>query len=172
MNTILNKENVNQLIFEQYHSFDIRQLTQSDRDSMVEHFLRLDKEDAYLRFNMYISENSIEVYFSRIDWKKHDFIGFFDDQNILRGISQLSSTEEIKIASLGISVEKSYQSKGLGFCLLISSVSYAKDKGFNYIAIEYAAKNYRILSWVKRAGFAIKRRGCEMSSIFSTSSIK
>lgn len=172
MNIILNKENVNKLIFEQHRHLDIRLLNQSDKKLLVEHFLRLDKNDAYLRFNMYISENSMDVYLSHIDWEKHHFIGFFDDNNILRGVSQLSATEEKQIASLGISVEKPYQSKGFGFCLLISSVSYAKDKGYNYIAIEYAARNYRILSWVKRAGFNIKRRGCEMSSIFSTSSIK
>lgn len=172
MNNILNKENVNKEIFDKYHGFDIRILKPTDKDAMVQHFLRLDKEDAYLRFNMYISANSIGFYLSFIDWQKNDFIGFFDEHNILRGVSQLSSTEEKQIASLGISVEKSYQSKGFGFCLLISSVSYAKDKGYKYISIEYAAKNYRILSWVKRAGFDIKRRGCEMSSIFSTSSIK
>lgn len=171
MNCLLNPENVSGDIYKRYHHFNIRLLKKRDSQLIIEHLLRLDKEDAYLRFNMYISLCSIEIYFSKINWDEHVFIGFFDNENQLRGVSQLSITRDMNIASLGISVEKNFQNQGIGFSLLITSVSYAKDIGFSDITIEYATKNYKILSWVKRAGFSIKRRGSEMKSIFSTSSI-
>lgn len=136
--------------------------------SLGDHFKRLDKESKQFRFYTSINEAFIENYSQKLNMNNNYFIGWFDCDSVLRGVSHISATKNPYVAEIGLSLEKPFRGQGIGVSLLVNSVLLAKELQFNYISIECLASNYNIISWVKRAGFPLERKGCELHSLFST----
>lgn len=136
--------------------------------SLEEHFKRLDTESKRFRFYASINDEFIQHYSKKLNMNNNYFLGWYDSNNILRGVSHVSGTKNPYVAEIGLSLEKDFRGKGIGLSLLVNSVLLAKNLNFNYISIECLSSNYNIISWVKRAGFPLERKGTELHSVFST----
>jgi len=143
-------------------------LNQNHRDAIVQHFMSLSLENKRMRFGYSASLYSLQEYVSKINFEDGECLGFLDSDNQIRGISHVSRGQKEYVAELGLSVNETYQGKGVGFALLIYSAHWAKHKGYDFFNIECLAHNTKIVNWVKRAGFPIQRIGFETLSVFPT----
>lgn len=171
MNKILNPLYINKEMYDKYKNYNIKLLQCSQKQEIIDHFMRMDKNDRYLRFNSHVNQYSLNQYLDKIlcHNELHHFIGYCDKENILRGVSHLTYDDnELNTGVMGISVEKEFQGMGIGFCLLLTTTSFARDKNIEWITMEFTYNNYKIISWVKRAGFSFKREGQDMFCSFST----
>ena len=138
------------------------------KKSLEEHFKRLDHESKRLRFYSSINDDFIQHYSQKLNMNNNYFLGWYDSSNILRGVSHISATKNPYVAEIGLSLEKEFRGKGIGLSLLVNSVLLSKELNFNYISIGCLSSNYNVISWVKRAGFPLERKGTELHSVFST----
>lgn len=170
MNSILNPNYVPLRLYNKYSKYNIKLLHDDQHKEIVEHFMRLNKDDRYLRFNSHVNRYSLDLFMKKISKEdnEHYFIGYYDSDHILRGVSHLTYDERPLFGCIGISVETEFQGKGIGFSLLLTTTSFSRDHNIRWINMEFAYNNYKIISWIKRAGFKIKRDGHDLSCLFST----
>lgn len=143
-------------------------LTSQHIEKIIIHFKELTKADKRLRFGFPINDDGIKMYVEKINFDKKECLGYFDSNGDIRGIAHITQKEKNYVAELGLSVNKDFQGKGVGFSLLIHSAYWAKHLGYDFINIEFLNNNTKIVNWVKKAGFPIQRIGFEALSVFPT----
>ena len=116
-----------------------------------DHLLRLDKESRRNRFGGAVSDEFIENYaeLSRgLDCVMH---GFFVD-GLLRGVAELRplGTEFAKEAEAAFSIEKPWQSHGVGSALLERTLLAARNRGIKLLHMACLANNERMVDLARK----------------------
>jgi len=123
----------------------IRKLWIGEIKKYSEHLLRLDPESRVNRFGGAVSDEFITNYVDTIGSFDAVLHGFFVD-GILRGASELRSlgTKLTDEAEAAFSIEKPWQSHGVGSALLDRTLLAARNRGIKLLHMSCLARNQRM----------------------------
>jgi GNAT superfamily N-acetyltransferase len=119
----------------------IRKLWSVERDAYRDHLLRLDAESRYNRFCGTIADNTIRNCAATARGSDVMLHGFFVD-DVLRGAADLRILGHETEAAL--SIEKPWQSHGIGSALLERSLLAAWNRGIKLVRFYCLAGNQRM----------------------------
>jgi GNAT superfamily N-acetyltransferase len=123
----------------------IRKLWIGESDAFRKHLLRLDGESRRNRFGSAVSDSFIRRHAARAFALGTIIHGFFIDGG-LRGASELrmASHSLAKQAELAFSVERPWQSYGIGSALLERTLLTARNRGIKFLHMSCLADNRRM----------------------------
>jgi len=107
-----------------------RYLNRTEAYQYREHLLRLDADTRQARFSAVTSDNTIRRYYDDIDWRLIKVIGYFRD-GILRGAAEIRYEPRLLPgeAELAFSVERPFQSSGVGTNLMARALINLRNRG-------------------------------------------
>jgi GNAT superfamily N-acetyltransferase len=123
----------------------IRKLWIGEAEDYRDHLLRLDAESRRNRFGLVLADELIEAYVASPTWSGAVMHGFLVD-GVLRGVAELKpfgaafSTE----AEAAFSIEKPWQSHGVGSALLARTLLAARNRGIRQVHMACLADNARM----------------------------
>lgn len=123
----------------------IRKLWLGEAQDYRDHLLRLDAESRRNRFGLALADELIEAYVASPTWSGAVMHGFLVD-GVLRGVAELKPfgvafpTE----AEAAFSVEKPWQSHGVGSALLARTLLAARNRGIRQVHMACLAGNARM----------------------------
>jgi len=123
----------------------IRKLWIGEATRHLDHLLRLDPESRRNRFGLAIADELIEAYVASPTWNGAVLHGFIVD-GVLRGVAELKPfgarfpTE----AEAAFSVEKPWQSHGVGSALLARTLLTARNRGIRQVHMACLPDNARM----------------------------
>ncbi len=123
----------------------IRKLWRGDAQDYRDHLLRLDPESRRNRFGLVLADELIVAYAASTTWRSAVLHGFLVD-GVLRGVAELKPfgpsfpTE----AEAAFSVEKPWQSHGVGSALLARTLLAARNRGIRHVHMACLADNARM----------------------------
>jgi GNAT superfamily N-acetyltransferase len=123
----------------------IRKLWIGEAPDYRDHLLRLDAESRRNRFGLALADELIEAYMASPTWRGAVLHGFLVD-GVLRGVAELKPfgaafpTE----AEAAFSIEKPWQSHGVGSALLARTLLAARNRGIRQVHMACLADNSRM----------------------------
>ncbi len=142
----------------------IRSLGASHRERVVEHLLKLEESDRYLRFGYAASDEQVRRYAMQLDFERDDIFGIYNRRLELIAMAHLAFTElpaYKNCAEFGVSVLKKARGRGYGGRLFDRAVIHARTKGVSMMFIHALSENTAMLRIARNAGASIKRDGSE-----------
>ena len=119
----------------------IRKLWGVERDAYRDHLLRLDRESRHNRFNATIADDSVRGFAETARGSDVILHGFLVD-GVLRGVADLRILG--REAEAAFSIEKPWQSHGVGSALLERSLLAARNRGVKLLQVCCLVDNYRM----------------------------
>jgi GNAT superfamily N-acetyltransferase len=122
----------------------IRKLWIGEADKYRDHLLRLDAESRCNRFGVAIADELIETYVASPTWSGAVMHGFLVE-GIVRGVAELKPFGVFPTeAEVAFSVEKPWQSHGIGSALLERTLLVARNRGIKRVHMVCLADNDRM----------------------------
>jgi GNAT superfamily N-acetyltransferase len=123
----------------------IRKLWSVETDAYRDHLLRLDAESRRNRFGGAVADDMIRTYAATTHGSDVIVHGFFVD-GVLRGAADLRILGPLhrREAEAAFSIEKPWQSLGIGSALLERSLLAARNRGINLLHVCCLAENQRM----------------------------
>jgi GNAT superfamily N-acetyltransferase len=123
----------------------IRKLWIGEADQYREHLLRLDADSRRNRFGGAVDDNIIRLHADGIGRPGVVLHGFFVD-DILRGVAELCFLDghDTAAAEIAFSIEKPWQSHGVGSALLERSLLTARNRRVRRLHMTCLADNHRM----------------------------
>ncbi len=123
----------------------IRKLWVGETANYREHILRLDPESRRNRFAGGVSDDFVRKYVDLANSLDAVIYGFFID-NVMRGAAELRplGMRFVREAEAAISVEKPWQSHGVGSALLGRILLTARNRGYRHLHMACMAENRRM----------------------------
>jgi len=123
----------------------IRKLWIGEADIYRDHLLRLDAESRRNRFGLALADELIEAYVASPTWSGAVLHGFVVD-GVLRGAAELKPFGATlpTAAEAAISVEKPWQSHGVGSALLARTLLAARNRGIRHVHMACLPDNARM----------------------------
>lgn len=146
------------------HLVPIRELEERHRERVLQHLLRLEPSDRYLRFGYSANDEQIHRYVEKINFETDDVFGIFNQRLTLIAMAHLAYTTDNKgrkSAEFGVSVLKIGRGLGLGTRLFERSATHAQNLGINTLYIQALSENTGMLKIARRAGATVERDGTE-----------
>jgi len=119
----------------------IRKLWTVETTVYRDHLLRLDPESRRNRFNATISDDTVRGYAETVRGSDVVIHGFFVD-GVLRGVADLRILG--REAEAAFSIERPWQSHGVGSALLERSLLVARNRGVKLLQVCCLVDNYRM----------------------------
>ena len=119
----------------------IRKLWSFETNAYRDHLLRLDPESRRNRFNATIADDTVRGYAATARSSDVILHGFFVD-GVLRGVADLRIFG--REAEAAFSIEKPWQSHGVGSALLERSLLAARNRGAKLMQVCCLVDNYRM----------------------------
>lgn len=132
----------------------IKKLNKNYKNKVIEHFLRLDKEDSYNRFCCYMNKETIKVHVNDLNFEDNGIFGIFDDNLDIIGLGECIVNEHGG-SEIGFSVEKEYQGNGLGSKLMDRMVRFAKSLNKSRLEMMCLKTNKKSIAIAKKFGLEI-----------------
>lgn len=122
-----------------------RKLLPAEMHHYKAHLLRLDRADRHMRFGCTVSDAVIEQHCLRLEWRNTIVIGFFEDGQ-LRAASEMRHDGQPfpRRAELAFSVERGWQSRGIGSELMRRGLTIARNRGIRIVDVVCLAENGRM----------------------------
>jgi GNAT superfamily N-acetyltransferase len=123
----------------------IRKLWIGEAPDYRDHLLRLDAESRRNRFGLALADELIEAYMASPTWRGAVLHGFLVD-GVLRGVAELKpfgAAFPIE-AEAAFSIEKPWQSHGVGSALLARTLLAARNRGIRQVHMACLADNSRM----------------------------
>jgi GNAT superfamily N-acetyltransferase len=129
----------------------IRKLWVGEGAALRDHLLRLDPESRRFRFGSPVNAYFIDQYASRALTPDTIVHGFFVD-GVLRGAAELRPYGKpfAREAEAAFSVEREWQSRGIGSALMERSILAARNRGIHAIHLNCLAENRRMQAMAKK----------------------
>ena len=123
----------------------IRKLWRGEVEDYRDHLLRLDAESRRNRFGLALADELIEDYVASPGWRGAVLHGFLVD-GVLRGVAELKPFGAAfpREAEVAFSVEKPWQSHGVGSVLLERTLLAARNRGIRHVHMACLAGNARM----------------------------
>jgi GNAT superfamily N-acetyltransferase len=123
----------------------IRKLWIGEADAYRNHLLRLDPESRQNRFGGAVSDDYIRNYARELSYLDGVLHGYFVD-GLLRGVAELRplGPRNAPEAEAAFSIEKPWQSHGIGSALLERTLLAARNRGIKFLHMACLANNQRM----------------------------
>jgi len=123
----------------------IRKLWIGETDAYRDHLLRLDRESRHRRFSGALSDEVIARHAATIEQSGVVVHGFFVD-GVLRGVAELRHEGSLfsHQAEAAFSIEKPWQSHGVGTELLDRTLLTARNRGITHLRMNCLPENQRM----------------------------
>ena len=123
----------------------IRKLWLGEADAYRDHLLRLDRESRHRRFSGAVSDEVIARHAATIEESGVVVHGFFVD-GVLRGAAELRHEGSLfsHQAEAAFSIEKPWQSHGVGTELLDRTLLTARNRGITHLRMNCLPENQRM----------------------------
>lgn len=100
-----------------------------DLSDYEQHLFDLDKDDRYMRFGYYVNDDTVANYIQKIE-EHHLLTGFKRYDNLIAAAHVgLYHQGDMKVAELGVSVNKDHRNQGLGTELVEKGIEWAFNNG-------------------------------------------
>lgn len=146
----------------------LRKLLPTEGALLADHLTRLAPEDRRLRFGgMLLRDEGVRRYVASIDWARSWHVGCFD-RGLIRAVVQLSVPDEKDFASaaalpwrrpgaaeFAVSVEKSWQRKGLATRLMAHAVCVARNRNVRDLYMLCLPENEPMRRLARRVGIRL-----------------
>ena len=129
----------------------VRRLWVGEAEPYRQHLLRLDAESRRNRFGGAVSDEFIRRYAESSALSGALIYGFFVD-GVLRGAAELRQLERAGDAEAALSVERSWQSHGVGTALLERMLLAARNRQIERLHMLYLAENRRMQQLARKFG--------------------
>jgi GNAT superfamily N-acetyltransferase len=142
----------------------IRSLAERHRPRVLAHLMALESGDRYLRFGYNASDEQVERYVERLDFKRDEIFGIFNRQLELIAMAHLAYLNEGEtrpLAEFGVSVSTSARGRGYGSRLFDHAVLHARNRSVDTMIIHALTENTAMLRIVRNAGATVLRDGTE-----------
>ncbi len=143
----------------------VRALCPCEHEHFLRHLLRLDGLTRRERFGRGVSDDWIARYAAETDWLRGAVLGCWID-GTLRGAAELrrcgsglSRTDET-----ALSIERAFQSHGLGSLLARRIVVIARNRGIVTLRMLVAASNWRMRSIAQKLGARMALAGGQIEA--------
>lgn len=127
----------------------IRKLWAVETNVYCEHLLRLDSESRRNRFCAEIDESMIRSYAATAHGRDTVLHGFFAD-GVLRGVADMRIVVDHRDAEAAFSIEKKWQSLGVGSALLERTLLTARNRGIKHLQVNCLMENRRMQRLARR----------------------
>jgi RimJ/RimL family protein N-acetyltransferase len=137
----------------------VRELSEKDRECLLEHFLALGEEDRLLRFGQVVPDHVIENYVRMLDFGRDTVFGVFDGQLELVGVGHLAylpADGDTRTAELGVSVAESVRGQGIGTKLFERAAMRSRNTRVTTLYIHCLSRNTTMMHIAKKAGMKIE----------------
>ena len=134
-------------------------LRESDRASLLAHFLALDAEDRRLRFGSAISDAGIAAYVQRIDFE-HDGLFTVHDDNLAM-LAVVHVAVDGNAAEMGLSVLHGWRGQGLGDALFQRAVTFLRNRSVGEASVHCLAENGAMMHLARKNGMRVVLTGTE-----------
>jgi len=143
----------------------VKELGERDRRRILRHFLALDDSDRLLRFGSVISDEAIQKYVARIDFRQDIVFGVVNRVFQLVGVGHLAfakadkdkPTQKARVAEFGVSVSKSARGQGVGSRLFQRAAIHCRNADVDTLYMQCLTSNATMMHIAKKAGMEIKR---------------
>jgi len=128
-----------------------RALTPLDAGGFQDHMLRLGPEERAARFSGYLSDDAVIRYCEGISWLRESLIGAFEDA-VIRAAVHLPFVETSwpRVVEMAVTVEKEWQSKGIGTELCRRALVFARNRRVSHVTMLCLLENARMQRIARR----------------------
>ena len=137
----------------------VRELSSTDRERLLTHFLALDEDDRLLRFGQIVPDRVIENYVANIDFSRDTVFGVFDEQLNLVGVGHLAylpAEGDKRTAEFGVSVLESTRGKGVGSRLFERAAIRSRNTHVSTLYMHCLSRNSTMMHIAKKSGMKIE----------------
>ena len=137
----------------------VRELSSTDRERLLTHFLALDEDDRLLRFGQIVPDRVIENYVANIDFSRDTVFGVFDEQLNLVGVGHLAylpAEGDKRTAEFGVSVLESTRGKGVGSRLFERAAIRSRNTHVSMLYMHCLSRNSTMMHIAKKSGMKIE----------------
>jgi RimJ/RimL family protein N-acetyltransferase len=137
----------------------VRELSSTDRERLLTHFLALDEDDRLLRFGQIVPDRVIENYVANIDFSRDSVFGVFDDQLKLVGVGHLAylpAEGDKRTAEFGVSVLESARGRGVGSRLFERAAIRSRNTHVSMLYMHCLSRNSTMMHIAKKSGMKIE----------------
>jgi len=137
----------------------IRELSSTDRERLLAHFLALDEDDRLLRFGQIVPDRVIENYVANIDFSRDTVFGVFDDRLNLVGVGHLAylpAEGDKRTAEFGVSVLESARGRGVGSRLFERAAIRSRNTHVSMLYMHCLSRNSTMMHIAKKSGMKIE----------------
>ena len=137
----------------------VRELSSSDRERLLTHFLALDEDDRLLRFGQIVPDRVIENYVANIDFSRDTVFGVFDEQLNVVGVGHLAylpAEGDKRTAEFGVSVLESARGKGVGSRLFERAAIRSRNTHVSMLYMHCLSRNSTMMHIAKKSGMKIE----------------
>ena len=137
----------------------VRELSSTDRERLLTHFLALDEDDRLLRFGQIVPDRVIENYVANIDFSRDTVFGVFDEQLNLVGVGHLAylpAEGDKRTAEFGVSVLESARGKGVGSRLFERAAIRSRNTHVSMLYMHCLSRNKTMMHIAKKSGMKIE----------------
>src|SRR6266702_4597561 len=137
----------------------VRELSSTDRERLLAHFLALDEDDRLLRFGQIVPDHVIENYVRAIDFKRDTVFGVFNSQLQLTGVGHLAylpAEGDKRTAEFGVSVLESVRGQGIGSKLFERAAIRSRNTHVSMLYMHCLSRNSTMMHIAINAGMKIE----------------
>ena len=137
----------------------VRELSSSDCERLLAHFLTLDEDDRLLRFGQIVPDRVIENYVANIDFSRDTVFGVFDDRLNLVGVGHLAylpAEGDKRTAEFGVSVLESARGRGVGSRLFERAAIRSRNTHVSMLYMHCLSRNSTMMHIAKKSGMKIE----------------
>ena len=137
----------------------VRELSSTDRERLLKHFLALDEDDRLLRFGQIVPDRVIENYVANIDFSRDTVFGVFDEQLNLVGVGHLAylpAEGDKCTAEFGVSVLESARGSGVGSRLFERAAIRSRNTHVSMLYMHCLSRNSTMMHIAKKSGMKIE----------------
>jgi GNAT superfamily N-acetyltransferase len=134
-------------------------LREVDRPALAAHFLALGGDDRRLRFGSPISDEAVQAYVERIDFRGDGIFAVHDDGTQIVAAVHVAFTGES--AELGLSVLPGHRGLGLGAALFTRAVTHLRNRGAREVFVHCLAENGAMMHLARKHRMGIVHGGSE-----------
>ena len=138
----------------------VRELDDTHRMAVLQHFLTLDGDDRHQRFGSPTSDMVIERYVAKLDFSSDALFGVFNDALDLIGIAHLAYVPTAKdgprSAEFGVSVLRDSRHRGLGAALLERAAIHSRNTHIDTLFVHCLAKNKVMMHLAQKLGMRVE----------------
>ena len=131
----------------------IRKLVPSQRAMVRDHLLSLDRSDRYLRFLSHVNDDLVIAYSETMFGKGAFVLGAFAD-GLLCAVGELRrrGTPSSPVGEVAITVEQTFQSRGIGTEMLRRLVEIARNRWISKLHCDCLLDNTRVQKITRKLG--------------------